>query len=85
MTADPDRELARLYWQSRRGMRELDLLLQGFLDRAGPGLTVPEREMLMRLLEYPDALLYEYLIGRSAPSDRELVGVIRRIRDAAAD
>lgn len=85
MKPDRDPELARLYWQCRRGMRELDLLLQRFFDAEAAALTAAERATFIRLLEYPDALLFEYLMGRSSPSDRELVDVIRRIRTTADD
>jgi antitoxin CptB len=85
MTTDRDPEIARLYWQCRRGMRELDLLLQGWFDSSAATMTAAERAAFVRLLEYPDALLFEYLMGRSKPSDRELVDVVRRIREAAVD
>jgi antitoxin CptB len=85
MNADRDPELARLYWQCRRGMRELDLLLQAWFDGAARAMTAAERAAFIRLLEYPDALLFEYLMGRSLPSDRELVDVVRRIRETAVD
>lgn len=85
MTVDRDPELARLYWQCRRGMRELDLLLQAYFDSTAGAMTAAERAAFARLLEYPDALLLEYLLGRSSPSDRELADVTRRIREAAVD
>lgn len=83
--ADSDPELARLYWQCRRGMRELDLMLGDWFDAAAADLDGAERAAFGRLLEYPDALLLEYLMGRSLPSDRELADVVRRIRKVAVD
>lgn len=81
---EPARERSRLHWQCRRGMRELDLLLQGFLDHAYD--TAPEtvRAAFRRLLDYPDPLLLEYLLGALSPSDREIADVIDKIRRAAA-
>lgn len=81
---DPARERARLHWQCRRGMRELDLLLQGFLDRAYDAAADAERAAFRRLLDYPDQLLLEYLLGSLVPSDREIGDVIHQIRRAAA-
>jgi antitoxin CptB len=83
--ADGDPELARLYWQCRRGMRELDLMLGAWYDAAAGTLGGAERAAFGRLLEYPDALLLEYLMGRSLPGDRELADVVRRIREVAVD
>ncbi|MCC6302587.1 MAG: succinate dehydrogenase assembly factor 2 [Gammaproteobacteria bacterium] len=81
---EPARERARLRWQCRRGMRELDLLLQGFLDHAYDDAPGAERAAFQRLLDYPDPLLLEYLLGSLAPGDREIRDVIVKIRGAAA-
>lgn len=76
----PPPSAARLAWQCRRGMRELDLLLQRFLDLSYAGLEVEEQRDFVRLLEYPDQLLLEYLLGRMTPSDTALAGLVARIR-----
>jgi antitoxin CptB len=84
MDAEYREQKARLYWQCRRGMRELDLLLQEFLDHGWSGLSPPARAAFVRMLDYPDALLLEYLMGRRVPSDREVADVVVRIRSPAA-
>lgn len=76
---------ARVYWQCRRGMRELDLLLQGFFERAYGTADEPVRRAFLDLLEYPDQLLLEYLMGRMVPIDPALADVVARIRNAATD
>jgi succinate dehydrogenase flavin-adding protein (antitoxin of CptAB toxin-antitoxin module) len=65
-------------------MRELDLLLQDFLERAYPTLDEAARAAFIALLECPDALLFDYLMGGVVPSDPALADVVRRIRDTAA-
>lgn len=85
MDADARVQRARLYWQCRRGMRELDLLLQGFLERGWSDLPPPGQAAFERMLRHQDALLLEYLMGRRAPSDREVADVVARIRAGAAD
>ncbi len=74
----------RLRWQCRRGMRELDLLFQQFLDAQGGRLDAQTAASMLRLLEYPDAVLLEWLLGRQIPSDMEVAALVRRIRSAAA-
>lgn len=81
--ATHDVERARLYWQCRRGMRELDLLLQGFLESGFDTLSVAERDVFQRLLSYPDQLLLEYFMGRLSPGDTEVADVVDKIRAAA--
>jgi len=77
-------ELGRLRWQCRRGMRELDLLLEGYLDHGYAAAAESERAAFRRLLDYPDQLLLEYLLGSLAPGEREMCDVILMIRGAAA-
>ena len=76
---------ARVYWQCRRGMRELDLLLQGFFERAYELADEDVRRAFRELLEYPDQLLLEYLMGRMAPIESYLADVVARIRNNATD
>ncbi len=72
----------RLYWQCRRGMRELDLLLQGFLQQSYHQLDAQGRVVFEQLLKYPDAVLLEWLMGRQIPSDKEVADIVQRIRNA---
>lgn len=75
-------EFSRLYWQCRRGMRELDLLLQGFLRESYSRLDAQGRAGFEQLLQYPDAVLLEWLMGRQIPSDKEVADIVQRIRNA---
>lgn len=78
-------ELRRLYWQCRRGMRELDELLIGFVRKKGSQLSAQDRERFTELLRTPDQQLLEWLMAREQPADQGLVDVIERIRAATAD
>lgn len=73
-------ELGRLQWQCRRGMRELDLLLQGFLHSGFGELDDASRQAFARLLESPDQLLQAWLLGDKRPSDPQLAEVVDVIR-----
>lgn len=74
----------RLRWQCRRGLRELDLLLQQFLDAQTDRLDAHTTAAVLRLLEYPDAVLLEWLLGRQIPSDMEVAALVQRIRSSPA-
>lgn len=73
----------RLAWQCRRGMRELDELLLGFLRQRYPQLGAGDIDSFTRLLEYPDNVLLELLTGRMVPSDKDVAHIVREIRHAA--
>jgi antitoxin CptB len=77
---DIEQDPQRLRWQCRRGMLELDLLLNGFLDAGYSDLSEPGRGDFVRLLAYQDQIIYDWLMGQSIPADaalRDLVGLIR--------
>ena len=75
-----DPKIARLRWRCRRGMRELDALLLGFVDRCGADFTGAEIAAFEGVLELPDPVLHSYLLGRSAPTDAATAELIGRIR-----
>ena len=76
-------ELSRLRWQCRRGMLELDLFLQGFLDKEYLQLNDEDKITFERLLETPDQMLLDYLMGRVIPYDKDIANVAQQIRLAA--
>jgi len=76
--------LARLRWRCRRGMRELDELLQRYLEQRYPYAQQIERRAFESLLELQDPTLLSYLLGYEAPTDPELQHVIIRITEAGS-
>ena len=78
----PDRN--RLGWQCRRGMRELDELLMRFLARRYNSLDAGDQKTFELLLEYPDAVLLELLMGRMMPADRDVANIVHDIRNTFA-
>jgi antitoxin CptB len=71
-------ERKRLYWRCRRGLLELDLVLQRFI----PTLKDEDVQPLKALLELPDSDLWEIIIGRSDRYDRALEETVARLRAA---
>jgi antitoxin CptB len=60
-------ELRRLRWRARRGLLENDLLIGSFLERQANALNASDIDVLGRLLELPDPVLFELLLGRQRP------------------
>ena len=77
-------EYNRLAWQCRRGMRELDELLNRFLLQRYHQLDKLEQETFTRLLDYPDDVLFELLMGRMAPADKDVAHIVQEIRNTTA-
>jgi len=73
-------EYARLRWRCRRGMRELDAVLAGFLEQAFADLPSAELGRLAAILDLPDPELYAYLVGKREPADPRFADLFERIR-----
>jgi antitoxin CptB len=81
MNAIPPSNTARLRWQCRRGMRELDLLLIRYLEGEYPTTSSADQRAFERLLELTDPELLSYLLHGERPADQELAHVIERVRN----
>jgi antitoxin CptB len=64
-------------------MRELDAVLQKFVDAEATRLTEAEIARFEAILELPDPALHAYLLGRSAPDDAAVAALVERIRTCA--
>jgi len=76
---DPAR--ARLAWRCRRGMKELDLLLEGYLAARFEQADEAERALFASLLALPDPELARHLLGGELPADPALAGLVEAIRE----
>lgn len=63
-------------------MLELELLLQPFVRSELSSLSAEERQLYARLLEHDDWDIFEWLQGREAPADDELLDILERVRRA---
>lgn len=75
-------ELGMLRWRCRRGMKELDVALQGYLEKHYAAASAAEQRTFAELVELQDPQLYAYLLGREVPSNPVVATVIDKIRAA---
>ncbi len=71
----------QLKWACRRGLLELDLLLNSYMDKVYNQLTDDEKRQFITLLDMQDQEMYEMLTGKLSPNDKELAKLLNRIRD----
>ena len=71
---------AKIRYRSRRGMLELDVLLERFLAAKLDSLTEKGMDVLERLLDQTDPDLYAWLMGYETPSSKELAEFVAFIR-----
>lgn len=76
----------RMRWASRRGLLELDLFLEDFVVNAYPLLSDEMKTLYKDLMGEADQDLFEWLMGRSQPSDAlsPIVDTIRAHKKAQA-
>lgn len=72
-------KIAKIKWQCRRGMLELDLLFHRFINNTQLVLDNEQIDALLDLLEAEDPLLYAWLIGNEPPleKDKQIVKFIQ--------
>jgi len=82
-------EVRRMQWAARRGMLELDLVLEPFVNKRYSDLSDSERVIFQRLMLCEDQELFSWLLQREEPEDKELAAIIKQIlkfaRTAPAD
>ena len=71
---------SQLRWQCRRGMLELDYLLESFLNDHFDGLNSTEQMQFKKLLGYQDRLILNWLLGKSSPQDKQLLPLIKKMK-----
>lgn len=79
MNAD-ESGLRRLRWRCRRGMRELDQLLERYLDQRWTSASETERGAFLRLLDCEDDRLWRWVLGHERADDADLRDLIETLR-----
>jgi antitoxin CptB len=71
---------AKITWRCRRGMLELDLILQRFLKQSLDAMTEQQLASFESLLENPDPDLYAWFMEYEKPPSQELLDIVAFIR-----
>ena len=69
----------KLAWRCRRGTKELDVLMQKFLNEFYQSTTPELQQAFERMLDMQDPELYDLLVGRQASADQHINQVIEYI------
>ncbi len=72
-------------WQCRRGMLELDILLNNFVDKKVKKLSSEQKQSFEMLLSYPDQTLLDLLLGNSVSSDVSISAIVQQIQKTSFD
>ena len=73
-------ELDRIRWHCRRGLLELDLILERFNQRHLDGLNAVQLEQFKELLALDDNYLLDLIMERIAVTDQRLAPVLGMLK-----
>ncbi|STX51723.1 YgfY [Legionella busanensis] len=71
---------AKIKWHCRRGMLELDLLLNQFIEQSLDKLQDNQVSVFEQLLNTSDPELYCWLMGSEKPADKEMLAIVELIQ-----
>ena len=72
----------KILWRCRRGMKELDVLLDRFARERYELMSSDDQRAFARLLDLPDPDLADYFFGHVTPPEPELARLTRLIASA---
>lgn len=78
-------EYSEYKWRCRRGMLELDILLNSYLDKNYKTMTREQGAAFDEILDYPDQVLLDLLMGNMQSSDQSVNMIVKRIREAVTN
>mgnify|MGYP003338358083 CR=1 FL=1 len=73
-------ELDRIRWHCRRGLLELDLILERFNQKYLDGLDAAQLEQFKELLALDDNCLLDLIMERIAVTDQRLAPVLGMLK-----
>jgi len=73
-------ELKAIKWRCRRGMLELDLLLENFVEQMYTQISLTGQNNFKLLLEQPCQELFDWIIGDKVPEDPRFQDLVLMIR-----
>ncbi len=73
--------ISKLKWRCRRGTKELDYLLEGYLDKHYTLANKNEQALFVELLTLQDSQLIWFLLGeKQLPASKGLASLVKKIR-----
>lgn len=77
-TANLDR-IGYFRWRCRRGMKELDYVLNGFLDLCWDELSRQDKRLFDEILEQQDMTLWYWFSGQQQATNPAIKSLVKRI------
>ena len=73
-------ELSRLRWRCRRGIKEMDLVFQRFLEQEYAELSEQEKELFEQILDESDLDILDWILERQDVANTRYEGLVKKFR-----
>ncbi|GIU41972.1 hypothetical protein TUM4438_07460 [Shewanella sairae] len=83
LNAEP-MKLPRVKWACRRGMLELDVLFQPFVEQHYESMSAADKNVFVKLLECEDPELFAWFMGHEVCPNPAFAEMIIRVRGRPA-
>ena len=77
-----ENRVKRLRWKARRGMKELDVLLEMFFAQQTEAMLAGDWPQLELFLSQEDDVLFDWISGRDLPDDPSMLLLINTLTHA---
>lgn len=77
-----EKERSRLLWRCRRGIREMDIVLQEFLNQSYDMLNDADKSSFSQLLNEADLDILNWIMEKDEPRNDGLKNIITLIRQS---
>ena len=71
---------ARLLWRCRRGIKEMDIILQEFINVSYDQLNDEDKNAFSKLLDEQDLDILNWIMGKDKPVNEQLANIINIIK-----
>ena len=71
---------ARLLWRCRRGIKEMDIILQEFINVSYDQLNDEDKNAFSKLLDEQDLDILNWIMGKDKPVNDQLANIINIIK-----
>ena len=73
-------DLSRLRWRCRRGIKEMDLVFQGFLEQEYQQLNEQDKALFEKILDESDLDILDWILGHKDVTNTEYAELIEKFR-----
>lgn len=74
------KQMKKLHWKCRRGMKELDILFEHYLYQHYQDANVTQQSAFETLVDMQDPLITDYLFERATPESDDIAAIIETMR-----